>query len=568
MDAPVMDDNARAMTRLSAGRIRAMEIAPYLSMALLALEPIPKPGMGTFAVDSKWRIYYDPALCLKWTIDEIAAVWLHEMNHVFRDHAKRFQRFNDPATHRDWNVSADAAINSDLRDMNVVLPSPDTRYYATPSGENPNWKQGMTAEEMYRARTGFSGATGEEQEDEGGGSGDAEEKLPKGAEDPDDKVLRINPSGDGEPEESNDSDEESSEEEEGDDGESSPGEGGGGDDESEEDGSGGSGGSGEGEGDPDEEVSASGQSEPGEEDSEGEDGEGTPGDGEPGDGSSESSGEGEGEPGEGNGEPGEDHDDHEGAPHGDCGSGADGIKREFENVDDREYPGIDEGRVDIIKQEVARAIVDYDNSHPGTVPGGMRRTADEVLKPEADWERVLLAKVRRIVAHIAGKADYSYSRPSRRQGNSAFIFPALRGGTQPIIYIIIDTSGSMEPRDLARALSEIAEIIRRARGKVYVVICDSATKGEVTLVKRLEDIELIGGGGTDMRVGIRLAAGSKPRPDIILTITDGYTPWIKVPEEMAPRATYLALIVTPKNKKDGAPIKQVPDFMNAIVVSH
>jgi len=418
----------------------------------------------------------------------------------------------------------------------------------------------MTAEEMYRARTGFSGATGEDQEDEDGGLGDTEEDPLKGTGEPEDKDDPQK-TGDGEPKESSDSDEDSSEEGEGDADESSSGKGGG-TDEPEEDGEDGSGVGGEGEGDPDEEADASGSGEPGDgEPGEGEE-EGAPGDGETGEGSSESSGEGEG------GEPGEDHDDHEGAPHGDCGSGADGIKREFENVDDREYPGIDEGRVDIIKQEVARAIVDYDNSHPGTVPGGMRRTADEVLKPEADWERVLLAKVRRIVAHIAGKADYSYSRPSRRQGNSAFIFPALRGGMQPIIYIIIDTSGSMEPRDLARALSEIAEIIKRARGKVYVVICDSATKGEVTLVKRLEDIELIGGGGTDMRVGIRLAAGSKPRPDIILTITDGYTPWIKVPEEMAPRATYLALIVTPKDKKDGAPIKQVPDFMNAIVVSH
>lgn len=557
MNEAVITDDARAIMRLSAGRIRAMEIAPYLSMALLALEPVPKPGLGTFAVDAKWRVYYDPALCLRWTIDEIAAVWLHEMNHVFRDHSKRFKRFNNPVTSRDWNVSADAAINSDLKDMDVVLPNPETRYYAAPSMENPTWEKGMTAEQMYRERTGTSGFPGEEEQPGGvsddDDSGDAESSEDDSPGDEshkqqegDDEGIEECPQEDAEDAEGEDAEGDEGEGE-GEDGTSSPSEGDGEDDSTEEEGEGD--GDGEGEG-------TDGDGEESQDDTSG---------GEP---NSGSSGDGESQE-DGDGEPANGEDDHDhGSPHGDCGSGADGIPREFENINDREYPGVDEGRVDIIKQEVARAIVEYDKSRPGTVPGGMKRAADDILDPKADWERLLYARVRRIVAHIVGKADYSYARPSRRQHGSNFIFPALRGGHEPIIYIIIDTSGSMEPRDLARALSEIAGIIRRARGRVYVVICDSATKGEVSLVRRLEDIELVGGGGTDMRVGIRLAAESKPRPDIILTITDGFTPWITAPEPLAPRAAYLALIVTPRNKEDAAPIKNIPDFMSAVVVSH
>ena len=39
------------------------------------------------------------------------------------------------------------------------------------------------------------------------------------------------------------------------------------------------------------------------------------------------------------------------------------------------------------------------------------------------------------------------------------------------------------------------------------------------------DIELVGGGGTDMTEGIARAVELRPRPDILVVVTDGYTPW-------------------------------------------
>jgi predicted metal-dependent peptidase len=47
----------------------------------------------------------------------------------------------------------------------------------------------------------------------------------------------------------------------------------------------------------------------------------------------------------------------------------------------------------------------------------------------------------------------------------------------------------------------------------------------VQKVTRVEDIRLTGRGGTDMSVGIMAALETKPRPDIIVVLTDGYTPW-------------------------------------------
>ena len=47
------------------------------------------------------------------------------------------------------------------------------------------------------------------------------------------------------------------------------------------------------------------------------------------------------------------------------------------------------------------------------------------------------------------------------------------------------------------------------------------------------DVELLGGGGTDMGAGLAKAAELRPRPDLIIVLTDGYTPWPSAPPPRA-----------------------------------
>ena len=51
---------------ISAARLQVHSRHPYMSYALFSLRPHPVDGLGTMAVDAKWRLYYDPEVVTRW----------------------------------------------------------------------------------------------------------------------------------------------------------------------------------------------------------------------------------------------------------------------------------------------------------------------------------------------------------------------------------------------------------------------------------------------------------------------------------------------------------------------
>jgi predicted metal-dependent peptidase len=98
------------------------------------------------------------------------------------------------------------------------------------------------------------------------------------------------------------------------------------------------------------------------------------------------------------------------------------------------------------------------------------------------------------------------------------------------IGVVIDTSGSMGTNELNEAMAEVSGIIRSCGTKigVNVIACDAAAE-DAQRVFSASQIKLSGGGGTDMRVGIEAAQDARPRPDIIVVLSDGMTPWPDAP---------------------------------------
>jgi predicted metal-dependent peptidase len=214
-----------------------------------------------------------------------------------------------------------------------------------------------------------------------------------------------------------------------------------------------------------------------------------------------------------------------------CGSGAGGTAIPGELPDaaataDSTVPaGLTRADGDLIRRRVAEDVKQHAKGR-GTVPAGLDRWAEQVLAPPViPWSQVLRAALLTAIADQAGRTDYTYARPSRRR-LPRIVKPAMRGPSVTVA-IVVDTSGSMSQADLAAALSEIAGVLSAAgvaRDRVTVLCCDAAAT-TARRVRSVHDVALTGGGGTDMRVGIAAAAKARPAPNVIVVLTDGYTPW-------------------------------------------
>jgi predicted metal-dependent peptidase len=212
----------------------------------------------------------------------------------------------------------------------------------------------------------------------------------------------------------------------------------------------------------------------------------------------------------------------------DCGSGADGMPRAGQGEG-----GLPRWQADLLRRQVAQDVIAH-SKQPGTVPAGLLRWAEEVLAPKVNWRAVLAAEVRRAVAEVSGAVDYSYRRPSRRSAVSGpVVLPALRRPV-PEVAVVCDTSGSMTDDLLAMVLAEVEGLLRAlglAR-QVRVLACDTAV-APAQRVSSARQVQLVGGGGTDMGAGIGAAAALRPRPAVTVVLTDGYTPWpAKAPKGM------------------------------------
>jgi predicted metal-dependent peptidase len=213
----------------------------------------------------------------------------------------------------------------------------------------------------------------------------------------------------------------------------------------------------------------------------------------------------------------------------DCGSGADGQPRPGDAdgpPGDGDGPeGLAGWQADLLRRQVAAEILRH-GREAGTAPAGLARWAQQTLAPVVNWRTLLAAELRRAVADRAGAADYSYRRPSRRAAAAGdVVLPALRRPV-PDVAVVCDTSGSMTGELLAMALAEVEGLLRSlgVARQLRVLACDAAA-GPARRVSSARQVELVGGGGTDMGAGIGAAAALRPRPAITVVLTDGYTPW-------------------------------------------
>lgn len=160
----------------------------------------------------------------------------------------------------------------------------------------------------------------------------------------------------------------------------------------------------------------------------------------------------------------------------------------------------------------------------GKLSGELERMVGEFLDPKVHWTDVLRDYMTRIV-----KARDNWSRRNRRF--ASLYLPTRRSHEMGPILFIPDTSGSMMGDDIEKICTEMSHCAHQTRPEnITVVWTDAAVKGEQVFSPSefsYDKLKPVGGGGTDMRVGLKHA--EKHDPQVVVLLTDCYTPWPDTP---------------------------------------
>lgn len=231
-------------------------------------------------------------------------------------------------------------------------------------------------------------------------------------------------------------------------------------------------------------------------------------------------------PSEGEGDPG-------GTNHimrGCCGGAAgNSLGKELEGAVNEEK-GRSDADVHAIAKATAKAIKTHMESIEGrgSLPGQWSEfvnISDKVFR--VPWRVKLANIVRYSIGRVrVGGLDYSMRRPSKRSYLRGLRLPSLVG-YDPEIWFIVDSSGSMGQSQLADTARVCSDVLQQSGIQhAWWMEADTEHKREPirVSVRDLRNMEIRGRGGTDFRPAIRTVAGKRPKPHIVIYITDGDGP--------------------------------------------
>ncbi len=154
----------------------------------------------------------------------------------------------------------------------------------------------------------------------------------------------------------------------------------------------------------------------------------------------------------------------------------------------------------------------------GKLSGNMARLVEHLLQPQLPW-RMLLARY----MTQAARDDYSYFRPSRREGDA--IFPTLRS-SQVDVVVVVDTSGSIRDQEIQEFVTEIDAIKGQMRARITLHACDAKLSENGPWVYEpweefAAPVDMKGSGGTRFTPVFDWLAEEGKEPGLLVYFTDG-----------------------------------------------
>ena len=166
----------------------------------------------------------------------------------------------------------------------------------------------------------------------------------------------------------------------------------------------------------------------------------------------------------------------------------------------------------------------------GKMGGEESKLIGELTAPKIDWREQL----REFMSAVSqGHDDSTWRRPNRRWLGEDLYMPSSISESMGSLVVGIDTSGSVCGPMVSAFLSEVVGICQNVMPEgLHLIECDATIQSHKVFDQGSLDqlgaiTELHGGGGTDMRVIFRYIAQQNIKPEAIIVLTDGYTPWPK-----------------------------------------
>jgi predicted metal-dependent peptidase len=162
----------------------------------------------------------------------------------------------------------------------------------------------------------------------------------------------------------------------------------------------------------------------------------------------------------------------------------------------------------------------------GNMPGFLEELLKEMPETPSviPWRQQLSRVVRRATGRIiSGRADFSIRRPSKRSYVRGIIRPGMVD-RKVVIAFVEDSSGSMGPNQIKATRREILGIFKQmGLDEGWFLQADAGVTIEPKRVKMrdLRDIPVAGRGGTNFCPAFVAAEKIKPRPDLLVYLTDG-----------------------------------------------
>ena len=192
----------------------------------------------------------------------------------------------------------------------------------------------------------------------------------------------------------------------------------------------------------------------------------------------------------------------------------------------RPVPAVTPEKAAEIEHEISKTIARASaiaRQH-GVMPGELAAVIGATYEEEVPWEQVLIDYMTACVAQ-----DENWSRRNRRY--SEVILPSHKSNGMDELTIVADSSGSMFTKEIferiAVAVNHIVTVIKPMT--VRVIWADDKDCSNVDIFEDGNEVVLHpkGGGGTDMRKPLTYV--EQYSPEVVLLLTDGYTPWGETP---------------------------------------